>query len=400
MTRFRASWVVPIDGPVIRDGWLAVDDGRITAVGHEPPPDAIDLGHVALMPGLVNAHTHLELSHLHGQIPRGATFMAWVQTLLRVRREQPAADAQILAAAAGAVAQARASGTALVGDVANTPVTIDVLRQAGMAGRVFIELIGFAAGDPQARVRETRAAFPPASNADVRVSLAAHAPYSVSPALFTAIRQDLDTTPDARASVHVAESPEEVEFIECGTGPWRVMLERLGVWNPEWRAPGCSTVSYLDRLGFLDSRVLAVHGVQCSGEDLRRLQVLGVAIAACPRSNAYVGVGSPPLEAFYAMDVEVAFGTDSLASNDNLHMFDELREARRLAPRVPASALLRSATLVGAKALGFEGEFGALAPGYRAEVLAVRVPEGVTDVEEYLVGGVSADDLTWVGHPV
>ena len=129
MTRFRAAWVLPIDAPVIRDGWLGVENGRITAIGGDASPDAVDLGRVALLPGLVNAHIHLELSYLHGQIPRGATFIEWVQALLRARREQPVTDAQIVASAAATVTSARASGTALIGDVANTPVTIEVLQQ-------------------------------------------------------------------------------------------------------------------------------------------------------------------------------------------------------------------------------------------------------------------------------
>ena len=124
------------------------------------------------------------------------------------------------------------------------------------------------------------------------------------------------------------------------------------MWNEEWQAPQSSPVEYLTEVGFLDRSVLAVHGVQCEGADLDRLRTLGVTLVSCPRSNRYVGVGSPPLEAFYAMDVEVAFGTDSLASVEDLNMFGELAEARRIAPKVSARALLRSATLTGARALG------------------------------------------------
>ena len=117
-----------------------------------------------------------------------------------------------------------------------------------------------------------------------------------------------------------------------------------------------------------------MHGVQFVGDDLARLRAIGVTLVSCPRSNVYVGVGSPPLEAFYAMDVDVAFGTDSLASAPDLNMFAELAEARRIAPRVPARRLLESATLIGARALGFDDDFGSLEPGKRAALLAVRVP--------------------------
>jgi 5-methylthioadenosine/S-adenosylhomocysteine deaminase len=139
-----------------------------------------------------------------------------------------------------------------------------------------------------------------------------------------------------------------------------------------------------------------VHGVQFDGDDLSRLATLGATVASCPRSNIHVGVGSPPLEAFYAMDVNVAVGTDSLASVADLNLFSELREAHRIAPRVPARRLLESATLAGARALGFGDEFGSIEIGKRAALIAVRIPDGVDDVEEYLVGGIEPDAVTWL----
>ena len=117
---------------------------------------------------------------------------------------------------------------------------------------------------------------------------------------------------------------------------------------------------------------------------------------SCPRSNRHVGVGSPPLESFYASGVPVAFGTDSLASVENLNLFAELAEARRIAPRVPASQLLDSATRCGAQALGFGSDYGTIEPGKRAALIAVRLPGRVNDVEEYLVGGVEPSAVMWL----
>lgn len=398
MPRFRADWVLPVGTKPLSRGWIAVDDGRIGEVGDDAS-EAIDLGSVALLPGLVNAHTHLELSYLRGQVGRAGSLVDWVRSLLRLRRQSSEASAaDIRAAVAQAIGEARASGTVLFGDVANTLVTVPALSTAGVSARVFLELIGFNAADPTAQVRDARQRVTEVQPDDgrVRVGLSAHAPYSVSPDLFRQIRADLDRAAEPVCCVHLAESPEEVDFLTTGSGGWRGLLDDLGAWNSEWRVPGASPVEYLDGIGFLDARVMAVHCVQCTGEDLRRLQALGVTVVSCPRSNEYVGVGAPPLEAFYAMDVDVAFGTDSLASVETLNMFDELAEARRLAPRVSASSLLRSATLVGATALGFGDDYGTLEPGRRAEVLAVRIPEGVTDVEEYLVGGVRPADVSWL----
>jgi aminodeoxyfutalosine deaminase len=401
----RAQWIVPITGEPIRNGFVTLNqDLRIEAVSAEyPEPDrAIWLGRIVLLPALVNAHTHLELSFLEGRVPPSDNFNDWVTTMMTVRREtvRDSGARDILDAARGAIEQARKSGTGLVGDVSNTLATVDLLREAGTPGRVFYELIGFNLTDVPGRIAEARAAVDAAQartidDDNVRISLAPHAPYSVSPALFTAIRRDVDTQPDPITTVHLGESAQEVEFVRDGTGPARAMLERLGVWTDAWTPPGTSPVAYLDDLGFIDGRTLVVHGVRFDRGDLDRLRRAGATVVSCPRSNIYVGAGSPPLASFYEAGVNVAFGTDSLASVADLNMFNELAEARRIAPGVPARRLLESATLIGARALGFERDFGSIEVGKRAAFAAVRMPpRRVPDVEEYLVGGVAPDAIS------
>jgi cytosine/adenosine deaminase-related metal-dependent hydrolase len=396
---FRADWVLPISDEPIRGGWVEVADGRITAVGEGARPDATDVGRAAILPALVNAHTHLELSYLRGVVPPAERFLDWIRPLMAARRAMTdPSDPRILDAAGRALDEARASGTGLFGEVSNTLVTVPLLRARGAAAQVFYELLGFNEPDPAGRVWDarTRMEEQPGSSDALRMSLAPHAPYSVSPGLFAAIRAELDAAFDRVSSVHLGESAEELEFIRKGTGPWRDLLQEMGAWTDEWAPHGGSPVEYLADLGFLDRRVLTVHGVQFSGDDLARLRALGITVVSCPRSNRHVGVGSPPLEAFYAMGVSVAFGTDSLASADDMNMFAELAEARRVAPKVPAAHLLESATLCGAQALGFGADFGAIEPGKRAALLAVSVPDDVTDVEEYLVGGVRPEAIRWL----
>jgi cytosine/adenosine deaminase-related metal-dependent hydrolase len=201
---------------------------------------------------------------------------------------------------------------------------------------------------------------------------------------------------DAPLAVHLGESPEEMEFLRSGRGPIRALLERLGAWNESWTAPACDPVEYLDRLGYLAPGCLAVHGVHLSDEALGRLRARGAVIVTCPRSNVWVGAGPPPAARFYASGIPVAIGTDSLASCATLSVFDELAELRRIAPGVAPARLLESATRVGAVALGLGADFGTLSPGKRAAVIAVQVPSGVADVEEYLVGGVVTVAIKWV----
>jgi cytosine/adenosine deaminase-related metal-dependent hydrolase len=318
--------------------------------------------------------------------------------MARRREFADPSDETILEHARDGIRESRASGTALVGDVSNTLVTVPLLVEAGMSGAVFYELLKFNESDPVGRVQRARRqidALPP--HESVRVSIAPHAPYSVAPLLFRAIRADLDRHPFDRSTVHLSESPDEVEFVERGTGAWRTLLEEIGVWASDWRPPGTSPVAYLADAGFLDRRVAVVHGVQCTRADLGRLASIGASIVSCPRSNRHVGVGAPPLAAFYDAGLNVALGTDSLASVEDLNVFGELAEARRIAPEIPASRLLESATLGGARALGFDSELGSIDPGKRADLIAVSLrPSGVADVEEYLLGGIGPAIIRWL----
>lgn len=387
---YRAAWILPIVRPPIAGGRVTVDRGIIRHVG-EHDGDVEDLGAVAILPGLVNAHTHLELSWMHGRVPPNASMPAWAALLLALRQSGAEPQAGSIAAAIG---EARRTGTCLVGDVTNTFATFDPLRDSELSAVLFRELIGFAGTDPAAAIAqavEPIAARTPTGT--LRTALAPHAPYSVSPALMKAISQWNRGRP---LSIHLGESAQEVQFLADGTGEWRALLESLGAWNPSWTPPRCGPVEYLDRLGMVDDRLLAVHGVHFTDAELARLAAAGATVVACPRSNRWTGAGEPPIERFFASGVRIAVGTDSLASVADLNMFAELAALRALAPGVPASSLLRAATLAGAEALGFGSELGSIEPGKRAQLLAVRLPPGVPDVEQYLVSGIDPADIHWL----
>jgi cytosine/adenosine deaminase-related metal-dependent hydrolase len=392
---YACRWLLPIDGPPIERGWIEIDNGRIRGLGRGvPPARAHDLGDVALLPGLVNAHTHLELSWMAGLVPPAESMDAWIRALLKLRRAgPPGGQEQVLRAAREAAAAMAKAGTVLVGDITNSLVSPRVLADAGIGGVVFHELLGFDAAAPAQMVK--RAAAQAESEAEavahahvpIHVTVVAHAPYSVSPALFREIASRASAVPLA---VHLGESAEEMELLRTGRGPIRDLLETLGVWTDLWPVPSCDPVEYMHRLGYLRPGLLAVHAVHLTDEALATLAESEAVVVTCPRSNLWVGAGMPRVAHFYAAGLPVAIGTDSLASVDTLNLFDELAELRRVAPDVTAASLLDSATRVGAVALGFGSSFGTLSPGKRAALVAVDVPADVTDVEEYLVSGVPA----------
>ena len=394
---YRAAWLLPIASPPQRDGWVITDEGMVMDAGAGEAPaharacDTVDFGDAVILPGLVNAHTHLELSWMRNRVAPGGSMPDWAARLMALRRTvsheppEPIADA---------VREVRAAGTSLVGDVTNTLAAYELLAESRMGGAIFRELLGFNASNPVEVVANAAAQLAAVTPLErLPTSVVPHAPYSVSPALFRAIAAAAGVRV---MSVHIAESKEELTFLKEGTGAWRELLGQLGVWTDAWQPPGCGPVEYLDRVGLLTRRLLAVHGTQLEGHDMARLAHAGATIVTCPRSNRWTGAGSPPIERFYASGVRVAIGTDSLASVEDLSVFGELAELRRLAPGVPAARLLESATIHGAEALGFEADYGTVAPGKRADLIAVRVPRGLADVEEYLLTGIQPPDITWL----
>ena len=405
MIRYHAAWVVPIEGEPIRDGWVTIDRGRIVALGRRAANDAtpgVELGDVAVMPGLVNAHTHLELSYLRDQVPPESSFTMWARHIIAERRKRlhmPGRDPVVLSAIDAAIDESVRCGTAVVGEITNGLfITYEKLAASPLAGVVFWELLGFnLKGDFDKIVADAVASLGelPASDS-VRPSLAAHAPYSVAPLFFQAIKKAVAKMPFVPCSVHLAEGEEEVQLLKTGDGPWKAIMKDIGAWNHEWTPPGVGPLKYLDDMGFIDNRLLVVHGVQMSAADLERLKERGATLVTCPRSNGHTGAGLPPIADFFESGVRIAIGTDSLASSPDLSVFAEIATLHALAPSVPSASLLESATIEGARALGFDADYGTIEPGKLARLLAIDVPPGTADVEEYLVSGIHPDQIRWI----
>jgi cytosine/adenosine deaminase-related metal-dependent hydrolase len=398
----RAAWVCPVAGPPLADGWVHVEAGRITAIGrgHDAPAAdrSRDLGAAVVLPGLVNAHTHLELSWLRGRVPPAADFLTWVGRLMGQRtRLETADDRPAMDAMRVALDELQATGTVAVGDISNALISPPLLRDRGIPAVVFHELLGFRTTDGHAAVSASAARRAPADDRGVRVVAAAHAPFSVSPELCAAIRDDVRRLPRPITSVHVGESAEEVQLLRDGSGPWRTRLRELGAWRDDWTPPGTGPGDYLCDLGLLDAGSLAVHGVQLTDRELARFAAAGVTLVTCPRSNLWVGVGAPPIARFLAAGVRLAVGTDSLASVPDLNLFAELAALRAMAPEVPARRLLHAATIGGADALGLDDQLGSLQAGRRADLVAVTLPAGIADPEDALVRGVAADRIRVLG---
>ncbi|EHJ48387.1 S-adenosylhomocysteine deaminase [Solidesulfovibrio carbinoliphilus subsp. oakridgensis] len=318
-----------------------------------------DLGDAVLVPGLINAHVHLELSGLGGQSPRGAGFPAWAAWL--AGRDLSPPPAAVLAAA---VRRMAATGTAGVIDVGSRagPAVVAALAAQGLSGLVCHEYIGFRR--PPADLPPV---LPPALEAavrqapGVRAAPSGHALYSTSPDSLRRAREACRRL-CAPFCLHVAETAGEVALLATGTGELAALFR--GRLVPKgYRPPGRTPVAEALSLGLLGPDALAVHAVWLSGADRRLLAETGTAVCLCPRSNRHIGVGTADAPALFAAGVPLCLGTDSLASNDDLDLWNEVRALLADHPDFPGQALLPALTTTPARLLGRDRELGLLAPG-------------------------------------
>jgi cytosine/adenosine deaminase-related metal-dependent hydrolase len=380
-----ASWVVPVDGPPVRDGCVVVEGDHVAWVG--PPADPAapggpvrDLGPGVLLPGLVNAHCHLELSHLQGVAPFGQGFVPWVEAFVKARPPSEGDDAR--AAAAAAIASLVDGGTTAVGDVSNRLAHLDLLAKSPLAAVVFLEVLAWEpekVAQSEAWLDEHLGAAPGSDRMERRP--AAHAPHSISPALLRRL-----VARGGVGSIHLAESPEECRFLLSGDGPWANFLDRRGLGHVPFQPPGTTPVRYADELGLLGPGLVVAHGVHTTAEDREVLARRGVSVALCPRSNRNIGVGEADVPALLDAGVRLCLGTDSLVSAETLDVLDDAALLAERFPELDPAQIVRMATAGGAEALGL-ADLGALAPGKRAALAFVAADEVPEDPCAYAVSG-------------
>lgn len=405
----RAAWVLPISAPPVRDGIVLLYRDKIVAVG---PASGIvvpegtevrDLGEAAILPGLVNAHSHLELTVMRGLL-EDSDFRKWVEHLTNIRQNQMAAEDVIDSARIGAL-EAIASGVTCLGDTGDSGAALDALEESGLGGVVFQETFGLApeqAADGLVRLRERFEALRARQRAPDRVAVGVspHAPYTISGPLFRLVTE-YALAERSPMAIHTAESAAEEQLMWKGAG---VFADRFAERGIRWVAPETTTIGYLSSLGVLEARPLLIHCVQATDADLALAAEAGCAMAHCPKSNAKFGHGMAPLPRMLAHGVSVGLGTDSVGSNNVMDLLDEARAATLFAraasgnpEALSARGALELATLGGARALGLGEVTGSLEAGKRADLCAVSLrgvhARPVFDVETALVFSCSARDV-------
>jgi cytosine/adenosine deaminase-related metal-dependent hydrolase len=398
MLALRARWLVPIDRPPIEDGVVTIDGGRIVAVGENTSGQSPrDLGDVALLPGLVNAHTHLEFSLLNKPLGQpGMPFVGWLSEVVASRAvtQQQLSETDLASHRAAAIAagwaESYAGGIAAVGEISQMSVSIDEYASDArpMAACLFGEVIGLA----QDRVGDLTSQARQYIQQDVRhlqrlnLGISPHAPYTIHPQLLTALcqRSAESRTPVA---MHLAESREELALLASREGPLAEFLASLHAWHPASIASNSRPLDYLKTLATAH-RTLVIHCNYLAADEIAFLGAHQdyMSIVYCPRTHAYFGREPYPLAQTLSAGARVAVGTDSRASNPDLKLFEELRHIARHYPSVSPDAILRMGTLSGAEALGLADFYGSITPGKQAAFIAIRLTDPKSPLESILHG--------------
>ncbi len=415
ITTLRANWVLPIAGDPIPNGEVVIEDDRIAEVrsasGHRAD-SVTDFGDAILMPGLVNVHTHLDYTVYRGLL-EDMEFFPWIREL--TMRKSVLDWEDWLASATWGAAEALAGGVTTIGDCTDSGAAFYGAKALGLRGTIYQEVFGIDESQEVAHiVQELQGKVSHLKRESVGSSLAVgispHAPYTVRPALFRALA-DYAKQDNLPVCIHAAESQAEVELLSVGKGAIAEMFERRGI---SWQPPGTSTVAYLDTFALPAEQTLLVHGVQLSASDRHTIRNKDYAWAHCPKSNGKLGVGVAPFGLLSGREaqeegggkVRVGIGSDSVASNNTMDIFEELRfsvlmqrGARRQIRVMTAHEAVEMATLGGARALRMEDEIGSLEAGKRADLCVVRLNElhSAPAYHPYnaLVYAARASDVIW-----
>ena len=368
MLRIRAGSVHPVTAPPIQDGAVLVDDrGTIAAVGPHaqvPTPPGVrelDFRQASLVPGLVNTHTHLELTHLAGQNAE-REFAGWIRALRALK--DATTPEEFSRSAERGVRDAWAAGVTCVADTGSTGAPLEALARLGGRGIYYHEVFGPDAAQARASMMELERAVERLgrlASAQVRLGVSPHAPYTVSERLYRAV-DDLARGAGLPVAMHLAESHAETQLVREGSGPFADALRARGI---QVARVARSPVQYLVQLGVLEraTACLCIHCVQVDQDDVELLKRAGASIAHCPRSNQAHGHGTAPLAAFRRAGLRVGLGTDSVVS-----VGDSSLVAEAAAAGLEGEDALGMLTMQGARALGLEDEIGSLEVGKQADL--------------------------------
>lgn len=403
-TVITAAHVAPMDQPIIDDAAVACTGDRITAVGprdrvlsqHAPGAEVIDAGNAVILPGLVNAHTHLELSACRSDEDPGGSFVDWIVSLpARVMSGGADRDEAFARGVREGIAQCLRFGVTTVGDISQQfHLSRPILRDAPLRVVSYGETLGLGEAQPRFEMLLEGAADTQHQTDRLRIGLTPHSPYTVDRHGY---RKCLDIARSRRIplTTHLAETPAETEFLLHRSGPFRDLWESLGQWRDDIPILTDRPVPMARSLGLLDYPTLLAHVNYCDHADIALLSAGKASVVWCPRTHRYFGHPPHRWREMLRAGVNVAVGTDSCASSPDLNLLDDLRLVHRSAPDFPPHQLFQMVTTRAAAALQWSDALGSLTPGKRADMAIF--PVASTDPLRELLDGTAMPAQVWIG---
>ncbi len=397
----RARYVFPVDRPAIENGVVTIEDGRIADLGkNSDVSQVIDLGDVALLPGFVNCHTHLEFSDRNKPLGKpGIRLVDWIRLVIAERGRSVSVPDQVFAKG---LHESLSYGVTTIGEISQGAASIEreCFGESSPSLTYYLEVIGFSRARADSAYAATLEKLETlAANVTGRIGISPHAPYTVSPGLISRLMA-LAIEREMPVAMHLAESAEELQLLETGGGPFQELLDERSMWDPEAIPRGTRPLDYLREIAKAP-RSLVIHGNYLADEehDFLAANRERMSLVFCPRTHAYFQHPPYPLVELLKKNVRVVLGTDSRASNPDLNLLDEMRTVVRLAPQVHPDVILRMGTLDGAEGLGNRA-VGSLSPGKRADLVAIPVAGASGTPEEALEAILTGSELpnqVWCG---
>ncbi|HTP67174.1 MAG TPA: amidohydrolase family protein [Geobacteraceae bacterium] len=380
---YAASYLYPVTSPPVAGGAIAIEGGVITDVGpldclrKEYGAPVTEYPDCVIMPGLVNAHTHLELTHFPSwKLRKGIdysprTYVDWVIQVIKIRRSltRPELEHSLREG----IRVSLECGTTSIGEIVSDRSLVPLYDATELSGRLFLEAIGQEPGRTGALLDNIEKILPSFAGNRLKPGISPHAPHTVS-AGFLRELAGIARRYALPAMIHLSESREEAAFMHDSSGKIAELLYPFVDWESYLPSPLRTTsAAWLEQLGVLDSSTSVVHCVHITPDDAQILKKSGATAVLCPRSNERLAVGKAPLHLLQKCGIPLALGTDSLASNDSLSMWDEMRFlASEFPGLLTPDEVIGMATLGGAKAIHLDNVAGSLEKGKRSDFLIVK----------------------------
>ncbi len=371
-TILLSQWILPIHKPPIQNGAIILENGKIVNIGktkkilkENPKLNVEDLGQSILLPGLVNAHTHLEYSCLHKQIKPQKKFIHWLSEIIELKKN--ISKNQIISGIQEHITALKKSGVILVGEVTNTGFAAPYLEEQKLSGNIYYELVGDCSFqeylNSEKKLKKEAPSF--------HISPACHAPHTVPLDILKKVKAYTHEK-KLYTSIHLSESMDENLWIQNLKGSFSGFIQNKALLKNPFFGKELTPIQYLSKNNFLSPQILCVHCAHTLPRDFSILKRKNSYIALCPRSNKYTGAGLAPIKKLLEYKIPLCLGTDSLASNDNLDLWSEMRFLKKHFPFLSLPFILRMATLHGAHALGFGNEYGSIEKGKKAKFIFIK----------------------------